>query len=203
MRVRRAAYVVPALLIGSVLAGCTGSTQNNAGSPTEPTSSAPAHAPAKTTAATPSATPSPSATSSASASTKPAAPACTTAQLRLSQGSVQGAAGTTYVTYYLKNAGSTTCLLSGYPGVALLRADGSVIQHPAGRSGAAHGPVQVASGSKAKFVLRTGDPGANPSCSYGWKTATVQVYPPGQTAAIRQPSDVQACNLVVDPISAS
>ncbi len=116
---------------------------------------------------------------------------------------MQGAAGTTYVTYYLKNAGSTTCLLSGYPGVALLRADGSVIQHPADRSGAAHAPVQVAPGSKAKFVLRTGDPGANPSCSYAWKTATVQVYPPGETAAIRQRSDVQACNLVVDPISAS
>jgi hypothetical protein len=115
---------------------------------------------------------------------------------------VEGAAGSTYVTYYLQNVGPGTCVLDGHPGFALLRANGSVIQHPADRSGTP-APVRVAPGKRAQFVVRTSDPGtvADGQCSYGWKTAQVQVYPPDQTKAIRQPSDIQACNLVVDPVS--
>ena len=77
----------------------------------------------------------------------PALPACATDHLRLTQGRVEGAAGSTYVTYYLQNVGAGTCVLDGHPGFALLRADGSVIQHPADRSGTPR-PVQVAPGEE-------------------------------------------------------
>ena len=117
---------------------------------------------------------------------------------------MEGAAGSTYVTYYLRNVGPGPCVLDGSPGFSLLRANGSIIQHPADHSGVPHHLVRIAPGVRAQFVVRTSDPGTVPEgqCSYGWKTAQVQVYPPDQTTAIRQPSDIQACNLVVDPVSA-
>lgn len=203
MRIRRASLVLLALLTLSVLAGCTGSSDNKNAGPT-PAAASSSEAVPSPTEQTPTPTPtlSLSPTETPGSPTAPATPpACDTAHLNLIQGSVEGAAGSTYVTYFLENTGTTTCVLDGYPGVALLRANGSIIQHPADKSGVPSSPVNVAPGKKAQFVLRTSDPGVNTECSYAWKTAQVQVYPPDQTKAIRQPSDIQACNLVVDPVS--
>lgn len=219
MRTRHAVLAIPAVLAMGVLAGCSGSTGTDDAGPTpspaassaspasgSPTSQ-PTAAPSSRSTTTPStATPSTApASSTAAPSSAPAGPPlCATDRLRLSQGKVEGAAGSTYVTYFLQNVGSETCVLDGHPGFALLRANGSVIQHPADRGGPAPTPVRVAPGKKARFVVRSSDPGTVPEgqCSYGWKTAQVQVYPPDQTTAIRQPSDIQACNLVVDPVTA-
>ena len=201
MRIRRAALVVPVLLSVGLVAGCTGSsdTNNAASTPTAASSSKPARTPKQTPKPTPTLSPSP--TETAAAPTTPATPECTTARLNLIQGPVEGAAGSTYVTYFFENTGQDACVLDGYPGVALLRANGSIIQHPADKSGVPSSPVQVAPGHKAQFVLRTSDPGVNTECSYAWKTAQIQVYPPDQTEPIRQPSDIQACNLVVEPVA--
>src|ERR1035437_7678030 len=91
----------------------------------------------------------------------------------------------------------------GYRGYSLLFANGSVIQRPATRNGTAYSPVQLRPGDRAKFVVRTVDgsiPGTG--CSTSWKTAEVQVYPPNQTTAIREPSTIAACDLSVGPVSA-
>ena len=128
---------------------------------------------------------------------------CQTQYLSLTQGRVGAAAGSTYVTYYLKNHGQSTCSMVGYPGFSLLFANGSVIQHPATRNSTAYSPVQLQPGQRAQFVVRTVDgsiPGTG--CSTSWKTAEVQVYPPNQTAPIRQPSTIAACDLTVGPVSA-
>ena len=115
---------------------------------------------------------------------------------------MEGAAGSTYVTYYLKNVGQEKCTMDGYPGFALLRADGSIIQHPATRNPVPHQAVLLHPGERAKFVVRTTDPSiAGTECSPSWKTAQVQVYPPDETRAIRQPSSVPACDLTVGPVS--
>lgn len=114
---------------------------------------------------------------------------------------MEGSAGSTYVTYYLKNVGPAKCTMDGYPGFSLLRADGSIIQHPATRNPIPHHEVLLKPGQRAKFVVRTSDPSVSGNCSASWKTAQVQVYPPDQRAAIRQPSTVQACDLVVGPVS--
>jgi len=92
----------------------------------------------------------------------------------------------------------------GYPGFSLLFANGSVIQHPATRISTAYSPVQLQPGQRAQFIVRTVDgsiPGTG--CSTSWKTAEVQVYPPTQTAPIRQPSTIAACDLTVGPLSAA
>src|SRR5665647_173208 len=68
---------------------------------------------------------------------------CQTQYLSLTQGRVGAAAGSTYVTYYLKNHGQSTCSMVGYPGFSLLFANGSVIQHPATRNSTAYSPVQL------------------------------------------------------------
>jgi len=130
--------------------------------------------------------------------------ACQTRHLILMQGRVGAAAGSTYVTYYLKNRGPSTCSMVGYPGVSLLFANGSVIQRPAARDGMAHGPVRLKPGQRAGFVLRTADASiSGTGCSSSWKTASVQVYPPNQTTSIRQPSTIGACDLTVGPVSAA
>src|SRR5664280_2096971 len=129
---------------------------------------------------------------------------CQTRYLWLTQGRVGAAAGSTYVTYYLKNHGQSTCSMVGYPGFSLLFANGSVIQHPATRNSTADSPVQLQPGQRAQFVVRTVDgsiPGTG--CSTSWRTAEVQVYPPSQTAPIREPSTIAACDLTVGPLSAA
>jgi hypothetical protein len=129
---------------------------------------------------------------------------CQTQDLRLSQGRAEGTAGSIYVTYYLENTGSGGCTMNGYPGYALLRADGSVIQHPATKERMPHGPVTLDPGQRAEFVVRTLDPSIpGTHCSPSWRTAQVQVYPPDETTPIRQHSRLQACDLTIRPVSAA
>ena len=185
-----------------VLAGCGSRTASQASGTPQAASRGVSHTGTVATAgATParSASPQPSTTPRAST-----APTCTSARLSLSQGSVDGTAGSSYATYYLRNVGPGGCVMSGYPGFALLSANGEVIQHPATRTGQPYRVVILAPGQRARFVVRTLDasiPGTG--CSTGWKTTTVQVYPPGQRVALRQPSNLPACDLSVSPTSAT
>lgn len=215
-----AVRALPVLVVVGALAGCSSSgspgahgggsstsessgTASSGASSSAPASPAASGSPSTSTGASSPTAPAPSASSATTpASTAAGPPPCATAHLALSQGRTEGAAGSTYVTYWLRNTGADACVLDGHPGFALLRADGSVIQHPAERTGAV-GPVRVAPGHRAHFVVRTSDPGTVPAgeCSWAWRTAQVQVYPPDQTTAIRQPSDVQACDLVVSAVS--
>ena len=193
-----------------VLTGCssthTPAAQNtpapstSVGSSTGTTPETTTPAPTTSSESTPSPT---STTPSPTTSKNTGVAACRTSGLSLTQGSIEGAAGSSYVTYYLRNNGSTTCSMVGFPGFSLLSADGSIIQRPAIRNGQPYKQVLLAPGAKAQFFVQTAHadiPGTG--CSTGWKTATVQVYPPNQTVAIRQPSTVPACDLRVSPVSA-
>jgi hypothetical protein len=93
--------------------------------------------------------------------------------------------------------------MAGYPGFSYLFANGTIIQRPADRTGAAYHAVSLEPGDRAAFIVRTVDgsiPGTG--CSTSWKTAGVQVYPPDQVDPIRQPSSVAACDLTVGPVTA-
>jgi hypothetical protein len=140
---------------------------------------------------------------SSTTSAKTGVATCQTQHLSLTQGLIDGTAGSWYITYYLQNQGPSTCSMVGYPGYSLLFANGSVIQRPAIRIGTAYSPAQLRPGDRAQFVVRSVDgsiPGTG--CSTSWKTAKVQVYPQNQTSAIREPSTIAACNLSVGPVSA-
>lgn len=194
------------------LAGC-GAASTPQGAPA-PSSAAPG---STTAPASPSSSPTTPAASSTTTTTPAGSPtiapgtatptgvtACTTVQLRLVAGPVEGTAGSFYATFLLRNGGTHPCSLRGYPGFALLSADGAVIQHPATRTGQPYRTVLVQPGQAGAFVVRTVDatiPGTG--CDPAWKTATVQVYPPGQRSALRQPSHLQACNLTVGPVTSS
>lgn len=90
----------------------------------------------------------------------------------------------------------------GYPGFALLSANGAVIQRPAVRTPRSYSRVVLTPGQQGQFLVKSTVPGIPGSgCSTSWKTAWVQVYPPNETTPIRQPSTITACNLEVLPIT--
>lgn len=110
--------------------------------------------------------------------------------------------GSRIITYYLRNRGPSTCSMIGYPGFALLFADGSIIQHAATRTPRSYSQVVLAPGQQGQFLVKSSDPSIPGSgCSTSWKTASVQVYPPNETTPIRQPSTITACNLQVQPVT--
>src|SRR5579863_6807945 len=90
------------------------------------TSSSGPAAPAKTVTITqtPSTSPSqPTPSPSSSAPATPNGPAeCTTADLKVTRGQSNGAAGTIYYNIDFTNASSSSCFVQGYPGVSLVSA---------------------------------------------------------------------------------
>ena len=130
---------------------------------------------------------------------------CQTRSLSLRAGTVGGAGGTLYTAYYLTNRGSRPCLMFGYPGVAALDAAGRIVQHPAVRStqspmGRAR-QLRLAPGSSARFELANVDNVPNPDCKAGFPARTLQVYPPGQTSALRLTDHIKVCDLQVGPVT--
>jgi Protein of unknown function (DUF4232) len=134
-------------------------------------------------------------------------PVCVTSKLRLSRAAAGVAAGTSYTWYSLTSVGPAVCSMIGYPGVAILDARGRVVQHPA--VWRTHlgtmptepvRPVVLATGQQARFVLASTDVTPSPGCRAQYAGNTLQVYPPNQTAALRDPDRGRFCNLMVGPL---
>jgi hypothetical protein len=128
---------------------------------------------------------------------------CHSSELRLSFVSGQGAAGTAYLLFQLTNAGARTCTMIGYPGFAMLDAQGAIVQHPARRGIPTPAPVKLVSlnpGQGARFTVTSSDVIPSPGCQHTYSGTTVQVYPPNQLAALRLSHPLQFCNLHVGPV---
>jgi len=144
----------------------------------------------------------PSSTASSTPSTTVAG--CRTSALQLTHSRVDGTAGSSYITYYLQNRGPAPCTLTGFPGFALLDAHGAIIQRPAQRTDTHYSTATLHPDGRVQFLVRTLDPGVpETGCSAAWRTAQVQVYPPNETAPLRQPSTLQACDLAVGPVQSA
>ena len=193
-----------------LVAGCGGSSPSSSASTTAPTA-----VPATTTAGggststapattVPAVTPTaPATTTTTPATTAPAGPQpCATADLSLSLGLGEGAAGSTYVPLYLANAGHSTCTLTGYPGVSYV-GDGNGTQIGAAATRNPSTPVTtvtLAPGQRASSQLQLVDP-------YDFNTSTCKlvavqgfrVYPPGQTAAAFVKDPGHACSSTTLP----
>ncbi len=111
----------------------------------------------------------------------------------------QGAAGTSEVTFALRNNGATSCPLTGYPEIQLLGAGGVKLTtnsvHGGGASFTDFPPatVNLAGGATAYFNMGFSDvpTGGESSCP----TATaLQVTPPGASAALQVPGQYTVCN---------
>ncbi len=145
-----------------------------------------------------------SATSSgAPAGSAGGASTCRSSELRLSFVSGQGAAGTAYLLFQLTNAGARTCAMIGYPGFAVLDAQGAIVQHPARRGIPTSMPVKLLSlgpGQGARFTVTSSDVIPSPGCQHSYSGAAVQVYPPNQLAPLRLAHQLQFCNLHVGTV---
>jgi len=122
-----------------------------------------------------------------------ALPFCRTAQLRLSVGGSEGAAGTQYQPLVLTNTGGV-CTLHGYPGVSFLDASGRQIGSPAAERRAATPRVVLRAGGRAIATLSiaTAANYADSVCR-PQQASRVRVYPPGQRASLTAADPVGVC----------
>ena len=85
-------------------------------------------------------------------------PYCASTRLVPLFGGQQGAAGTLQDTWRLRNAGSTTCKVIGFPSVHNYRSDGRPLRTSVTHTGTA-AAVTLRVGQHASFTLRYPDPG--------------------------------------------
>ncbi|WP_079190029.1 DUF4232 domain-containing protein [Actinacidiphila paucisporea] len=105
---------------------------------------------------------------------------CTVTGLKMTLGRGDPGAGSIYFPLNFTNTTSHPCTLDGFPGVSLLRGDGSVIGRPAVRRGGRPAAVRIAPGRTVEADLHTLNQGVKGnSC---WRKPTlIMVYPPGST----------------------
>jgi hypothetical protein len=121
---------------------------------------------------------------------------CATGDLRLAVGPADGAAGSIYYPLRLTNVSAATCTLYGYPGAALVTApSGSVIGGPAIRNPAVPSElVTLAPGATAHASLQVAVAANYPTRVCRPATAHwLQVFPPGQYAALYLAFTAQTC----------
>jgi hypothetical protein len=118
------------------------------------------------------------------------APRCTTAHLKASLATSQGAAGSSYDTVRLTNTGTARCSLNGYPGVSLVgHGNGTQIGAPARRDTSVRPQsVVVRAGGSTTFVVRLVQAANYPRTACSPIPADgFRIYPPGSTAALFLP----------------
>jgi hypothetical protein len=194
------AAVAGALIALAALSGCTGATPGDGGA-------APA-VPTLSTRPTSPAVPAPPTTESPTSPTPAAPPApppaqpdpavsgeCKAAELSLSLGQGDAAAGTLYRPLRFTNTGTRTCVIQGFPGVSYVAGDdGHQVGPAAFREGTKGSAVSLPPGASANapvgFVqVRNYDPGVcRPTAVRG-----LRVYPPHDTAAMFVPMDGTGC----------
>ncbi len=190
----RASWAAAALacLATLALAGCGSSASSSA--PATPASSASSSSPAPAAS-----TSAPAPVSSPSSAVSPAvvgAQACPDGSLKVTQGLGQGYAGGTYEVIDFTNTSASTCTLYGYPGVSLVSGPPYVqIGLAAKRQSTTPATVvTLAPGAAANATLQIVDALNFPTATCSPAAATdLQVFPPGQTAAVYLPNQSEAC----------
>lgn len=161
--------------------GSPGSEQTPA-PPPDAASSAPATPPSSpgTTAAT---TPGSATATAGGSGSAPGSARCTAEGLTMSVRRADAGAGHLYYRLTFVNKSAHSCTLTGFPGVSLIKRDGSVIGVPAKREGASQGRRVIAPGKAANVTLHTLNQHINGSGC--WAGADyLRVYPPGSKEAL-------------------
>lgn len=115
---------------------------------------------------------------SGSGSAQAASARCTVTELKMTLGRGDPGAGSIYYPLDFTNTTSHACTLTGFPGVSLLRGDGSVIGKPADRQPVKASAVRLAPGQTVEADLHTLNQGIKDGGC--WRTPTlIMVYPPG------------------------
>lgn len=185
----RPGLALGALTCAAALAGCasSGSSQPSASGSTTTVTASPS-APAATSSNTPAVV----------ASSAPAgSTACPTSALQVKLGPSSGYAGGVYQTIDFTNTSSTSCTLSGYPGVSLVTGPPyQQIGLAAKRSttGAPATTVTLAPGATANAQVQIVDAQnfPSPTCQ-PTKAAALKVFPPNQFTAVYLPDASYGC----------
>jgi hypothetical protein len=114
---------------------------------------------------------------------------CSTADLKLTVGPENGAAGTVYYPVEFTNTSTSTCAIYGFPGVAFVtRPGGSVIGAPAARSATEPGLITLGPGAIAHATLAVSDVLISDNCrQHQVPVQWLQVYPPNQYTPLFAP----------------
>ncbi|MEV0748843.1 DUF4232 domain-containing protein (plasmid) [Streptomyces sp. NBC_00184] len=108
---------------------------------------------------------------------------CTAAGLTMRLGRADAGAGQIHYLLTFVNKSTTACALRGFPGVSLIKRDGSAIGVPAEREGAARGQTVIGPGRTAEVTLHTLNQGINGSGCWS-RPDYLRVYPPGSKDAM-------------------
>jgi hypothetical protein len=186
-------------MVALCAAACSGAVSGGSAAPAVPTvGSSTASSPAPSTSEPPSAVPPAAPAEQPAPAAPPEAAAssdCKAAELTLSLGHGEGAAGTVYRPLRFTNKGSRTCTIQGFPGVSYV----------AGADGHQVGPAAFRVGTKGPAIALA--PGATVNAPVGFTqvrnfdaracrpTAVngLRVYPPHDTAAMFVPMDGTGC----------
>lgn len=185
-RRRTAPLLAAGALLALAAAGCgNGTTSNTA--PGAPASSPPSASPAPASPG-PGDGKAPAGVLPASGGGSQAQPhtagsRCTVTDLRMRLGRGDHGAGQAYFPLRFTNTSGHTCVLQGFPGVSLLRGDGSTIGTPAGREGPKGAAVRLAHGATVEADLHTLNQGIRGGGC--WRAPTLlKAYPPGSKDAM-------------------
>ncbi|GAU70447.1 serine/threonine-protein kinase [Streptomyces sp. NBRC 110611] len=162
-----------------------GGTRNGVRGGTEPTGAK--DRPSSAAAEQPSANAAPSGGSTSSgtpnateshASSMTASDRCTAADMSLRLGDADIGAGNIRYPLVFTNKGKKACTLRGFPGVSLIKRDGSSVGAPATREGGRGEAVRLQPGQSAYSVLHTLNDGVSDTPCWA-ESQLVFVYPPG------------------------
>ncbi|GLY64045.1 DUF4232 domain-containing protein [Amycolatopsis taiwanensis] len=186
-RISRIGLAVAAAAVAAVASACNQGT-NNAQAPASETPATSVTAPSSsaTDSPTPSAMPGASGGDAAANPAPDANGFCKSADLRLSLGRGEGAAGTAYRPLVFTNVSDHQCVIQGFPGVSYVGGDdGHQVGAAAERQGTKGAPITLHKGESAfatvGFVtIENFDPAAcQPQPVRG-----LRVYPPQETASM-------------------
>jgi hypothetical protein len=187
---RFGAVVIGIAAVGLLTAGCSDTPSP---APSSAASSTPAPAPSSVQpSAQPSAVSSALATGSAAVGSSSL---CRTANLRVTLGPSEGAAGSTFRPIIFTNTGPRACTLRGFPGVSYVTGDdGRQVGSAAAWSGSVGATVKVAPGGRAVAQLQLVNV-QNFDATVCKPTAVrgLRVYPPGERAAAFVPAPGTGC----------
>ena len=123
-------------------------------------------------------------------------PVCTTGSLQVTVGPANGAAGSFYYPLLFTNTSSATCTMYGYPGVALVSQPGGAMVGAAAVRNATFpkevvtlAPGAVAHASLQVAIAQNYPPAQCKPATGHW----LQVYPPGEYAALFVAFTTQTC----------
>lgn len=188
----RAALLTTGVVAALVLAGCGGAGQATGGTPvTSPTGAAGGQTFVPVTSTTVAAAP------STTAPTTPAAAGggepgtgtiaeCKPANLKLSLGSADGAAGHVFQALRFTNVSKVSCVIVGFPGVSYVAGDhGTQVGEPAQREGKIGARITLHPGQVASAIISETDIGVfDPAQCKPTDTRGFRVYPPDSTTSM-------------------